>query len=569
VFRRYYSPGFWLLAGLLMTSRLLAADEAKVLSAIQKGRAFLNSKLQNSSGGPKSLAAYALVKTGTPTTDPAIQAALQHALTEIESHYGPGKPRYGHEFAYTVPCHMFLLEAVDAAKFKPQLESAAAYLVEHQQENGSWFYTEVPVREACDTSQAQFALLGLWAAYRAGVDVPLETWQKAGQWFLKSQREDGGFLYQPFAATDQKNQKVTLSITLTGAGSLMLLRQVFYPGTKLGDDLSKPAQPKKKYGVLEHLEDEQERQRRKGEFNISAAALDKGVSRALKVIDQNFRATSHFQMYLFYAMERLAALLDSETIGQHDWYGYASDELLRLQTADGSWSDTAGPVPATSFAIMCLNRTTAKILGKSPPAKRVGGGLLAGARGLPTDLSQLQGKDGRAAERKSKGDVDDLLAELENVQNVSVADVQQAILENVNLDEPEQLVGEIDRLRRLAADPRAEVRRTALWAIGRSGEIRLAPLLIAALRDPETDVVREASYALIVLARKPTGLVDDKGNAITVEPLEGVDEDAPDDAVQESLKRWVSLAEPAWRKWYLSVRPYDERDDRQHLQRKR
>ena len=46
--------------------------------------------------------------------------------------------------------------------------------------------------EASDTSQAQFALLGLWAAQRAGVEVSPEVWQKAGRWFLSSQREDGG-----------------------------------------------------------------------------------------------------------------------------------------------------------------------------------------------------------------------------------------------------------------------------------------------------------------------------------------------------------------------------------------
>jgi hypothetical protein len=324
----------------------------------------------------------------------------------------------------------------------------------------------------------------------------------------------------------------------------------------------------KRFGVLERMQDEQGRQQQAGAISIPVATLDKGVTRAMRLIDNRFSTSAPFQTYLLYAMERAAALLDSDTLGKHDWYAEASNELVRLQLADGSWNDQAGPVPATSFAILCLSRATANTLNK-PPGKKVGGGLLAGARGLPDDLSKLQLKDGQAVERKSKGAVDDLLAELEKSQNVSVAEIQQSLLESVNLDDPGQLVGQIDRLRRLADDPRAEVRRTVLWAMGRSGEIRLAPYLIRGLKDVDVGVIREASFGLTVLSRKPTGIVDDKGKTVPVDPLDGLDEDASDEARQTHLERWIARAEGAWKKWYLSVRPYDERDDRLQLQRKK
>ncbi len=561
------SAGFVLL--LASAQALVAADDARIRAAIEKGRAYLADKLAGSKGGPKSLAAYALVKTGTNKADAGIQDAVKTALDLIEEHYSSGMPRFGHEFSYTLPCHMFLLEAVDPVLYKPQLEAAAAYLVEHQQENGSWFYTEVPSTDASDTSQTQFALLGLWAAQRADVEIPSETWQKGGQWFLNTQRDDGGYAYQPWAGSEPKNKEVTLSTTLAGTGSLLLVRHIFYPGSKLGDGIVPAEKPqKKKHGVLDRIQDQQEQQRKVDSITIPLTVVDKSLVRSVKTITNRFTQTSHFQIYLFYAMERLAALLDTDTIGDRNWYEYASDELLRLQTANGSWTDAGGDVAATSFGILCLSRTTAAILGKPPNAKKLGGGLLAGARGLPSDLSKLQLKDGQATERKSKGAVDDLLAELEKTQDVAVADVQKAIVESVNLDDPEKLVGEIERLKRLAVDPRAEVRATALWAIGRTGEVRLAPLLIAGLRDPDTDVVREASFALTVLSRKPTGLVDGNGKLIEVDPVDGLDEELSEEAIADHVKTWKVLAEAAWKKWYLSVRPYEERDDRLQLRKK-
>lgn len=547
-----------------------AATEAQVQAAIQKGQGYLSSKLADLRDGPRSFAAYALLKTGFNKDDARIQGAIAEAVKAADEHYSPGLPRYGHEFAYTVPCHIFLLEAADPVAYLPQLEAMAGYLVEHQQENGSWFYTTVPTSEACDTSQAQFALLGLWAAHRAGADVPSTAWQKAGHWFLNVQREDGGYIYQPFAGSDQKNQQATLSITLAGASALLLVRHVFYPDSKFGDDVASQNPKSKKHGVLERMRDQQAKQRDAGKIDIPVAALDKGINRAIRAIEQRFQDKSHFQTYLYYAMERVGALLDEATIGKHNWYDAASDGLVLLQTADGSWSDTAPAAPATSFAILCLNRTTAAIIGNPPPtAKKLGGGLLAGARGLPSDLSKLKLKDGQPAERKSKGAVDDLLADLEKVQDVSVDEVQDAILESVNLDDPDQLVGQVERLKRLAVDKRTEVRRTALWAIGRSGEVRLAPLLIAGLSDADVDVIREASFGLTVLSRKPTGIIDERDKQVPVDPLDGLEEDATEEKRQSHLDTWFAQAIPAWKKWYLSVRPYEERDDRLSIQRKK
>lgn len=552
---------------------LCAADDAAIQAAIRKGQAHLLSTIANLREGPKSFAAYALVKTGIDKSDQRIQDAVAHAVSEAREHYAPGMPRYGAEyaraFAYMVPCHMFLLEAVDPEAYQAELAGMAEYLSQHQQSNGSWFYTEVPTNEASDTSQTQFALLGLWAAHRAGVDVSAATLQKAGQWLIKTQREDGGFAYQPWDGATLERREVSLSITLSGAGSLLVVRQISHTNAKSSDGTPQPVQPRKRFGVLDRLQDVQERERPQGpkEINISAASYDKAVARSQKYIQNKFQSPSHYATYMFYAMERLSALLDSEELGGQNWYAYASDQLLKTQLADGHWTDSSGSPAATGFAILCLTRATAKILDR-PVGRKIGGGLLAGARGLPSDLSQMKLKDGAGGARKSKGNVDDLLAELEKTKDVSVAELQKTILESIDLDRPEQLVGQTDRLRRLAADPRSEVRATAYWAIGRSGEIRLAPYLIRGLKDVDIDVIREASLGLTVLSRKPTG-INQNGRKVPVDPLDDLDEGASEEQRQTHLDQWIAQAETAWKAWYLSVRPYEERDDRQELQRKR
>ena len=44
-------------------------------------------------------------------------------------------------------------------------------------------------------------------------------------------------------------------------------------------------------------------------------------------------------------------------------------------------------MPSTAFGLMFLTRATHKTLGRRHRRRKIGGGLLAGGRGLPKDLS--------------------------------------------------------------------------------------------------------------------------------------------------------------------------------------
>jgi len=182
---------------------------------------------------------------------------------------------------------------------------------------------------------------------------------------------------------------------------------------------------------------------------------------------------------------------------------------------------------------------------------------------LPEDLDSLKLQDGAVETRKKHGPVDNLLADLEKSSEARVLEIQEAVVEAVQLDRPQELIGQVDRLRRLATDKRVEVRRTAMWALGRTGSVSVAPVLIRGLSDPDVAVNREASLALVILSRRPQGC------GLPLDPLEGLEETADDADQAAHLRVWRETSARAWNEWYLKVRPYEERDDRTSLIRKR
>jgi hypothetical protein len=208
----------------------------------------------------------------------------------------------------------------------------------------------------------------------------------------------------------------------------------------------------------------------------------------------------------------------------------------------GGWRDGCGNDAATAFGVLFLSKATEKMLVRKEhkaPERRYGGGLLVGGRGLPENLDSLQVDATGIRVRKLKGPIDELLAELENAESQKIESAQETLVETIATQDPEALVGQSDRLLKLAGDKRSEVRRTAFWALGRTNDLRVVPTLIRGLDDANLDCVVEARNALRYISKK----ID------VHEP--------PDEPTQAQRKAAIAL----WKKWYLGVRFYDERDD--------
>ncbi|HEY4263541.1 MAG TPA: prenyltransferase/squalene oxidase repeat-containing protein [Schlesneria sp.] len=558
--------------GILVISgtRLFAADVAKIDEAVERAKKYLLGQSKSSAAG--SLACYSLIKSGIDKEHPDIQRCVREVVGKCRpTGYVPGN-----HYNYEAGVDAMLLEAADREKYKPQLEMIAQFLIGRQRPHGAWYYQiEIGGAEFGDTSITQYAILGLWAAARADVEIPTETWERAGKWLLMTQRRDGGFGYHP---SDPRlaggGTDVLPTMTVAGTGSLLVIRHVLFRDTAIDEglrpDVTAAPVSTKRFGVLERMVDDKEKKAKakaKANATMSAAAFDKAIKEGMNWTGDHFAepaALASYGNYYFYGIERMGALLDVEKMKTHDWYHEGADELLRRQLKDGSWSDSCGASPATALTILFLTKATAGMINRTPKVRAVviGGGLLIGGRGLPDNMDAIKVKEGEITKRKVHGAVDGLLAELEKSSGAKVEEAQEAVVEAIQLDNPEQLIGQIERLKRLATDKRVEVRRTAMWALGRTGNITVASYLIRGLSDGDESVAREASVGLCILSRRPNGC------GWPTDPVEGLADDVSDDQRAKHLAAWRKESTRGWTEWYMKVRPYDERDDRTQLKPK-
>lgn len=544
-----------------------AADKPKIEAAIKKARFYL---LQSGmSGGNGSISALAFVKSGGDKKNAKVLQIVEEVLhkTSLEGRYRPSA-----HHNYEAGVDVMLLEAVDAEKYRPQMESIVAYLLGNQQPNGSWFYENNIEPDCGDTSITQYVIMGLWAATRAGIEIPIETWERAAKWHIARQMDDGGFAYHPFESKitiGKEFHTSTDTMSAAGTSSLLIIRRMLFDDADLAPEI-RPVDSKRRFGVLEKFVDERpagQKKSVKGVPTLRPSAIDKALKESTRWVADHLdkRSPNHekFFAYHLYTIERVAALLDVQKLGGRDWYNDGADELLLRQSADGSWTDSCTSGPSTAMGLMFLSKATTSVVAPKKRVSLVGGGLQAGGRGLPDNLDAVQMKEGTVAARKILGPVDNLLIELERSSDAKVEDFQTAVVEAVQLDRPEDLIGQSVRLRKLATDSRVEVRRTAFWALGRSGDVSAMKSLIQGLLDPEPTVVREASLALCVLSRRPDGC------GLPNDPLDdasmGLNDDATDEERTKKLTEWQIAAKKRWTDWYQKNRPYDERDDRSTL----
>jgi len=533
--------------------------DPKIQAAIDRGVAYLKANFPASTG-QDALTAYALLKAEVPATEPDIAKTIAKVAAKVQDgQYDPGGAS---EHIYISGLDAMLLVEADPDVYRDQVLAIASYIVSQQGPNGDWDY---PDRRDGDTSMAQYAMLGLWAADRIGIAIPPQVLDKAASWLLKTQIADGGFTYHPGTTRGYGNGKQTQQMTAAGGASLLIINMLQYP-----NGASAPAIMKEKNGdsgkpksLLEKIDLTTDAAKKNKNSNyvpaIKSAALVTGAKAAANWLGRYFVLDTPYgaaRIYYHYSVERFGALADIEAFGGHNWFGNLSKHLLSIQETDGSWKRYPTQKVGTSFAILFLTRSTAKMLNRAPPEETIGGGLLAGGRGLPTDLKSIVQKNGKIVETKApSGPLNDLLAQLEKLDDIQIEKVQANIVEKIQLGDRKALIGQKDRLKKLLNHPSPEVRRTALWALGRSNDLAMVANIVNALNDVDLTVIIEARNALCFLARKPRGF----GN--TSDPLADLSDDAPQKDKDLAISKWHKKLVKDWTKWQLKIRPYDERDD--------
>jgi hypothetical protein len=253
------------------------------------------------------LAALTLLRAGYPESHPLVEECLGRAL---------GRPL---ESTYVA--------ALQARLGRPDVcRRAAQFLADTQCANGQWDYgREVTVLgpppqgrivrrsegpASGDNSVSAYAVQGLLACKRAGVEVEPDILARARRWWLSCQNPDGGWGYAGGAsemseAGDNTSISSYGSATASGAASLAALLELAGPD----------------------------------------AASDAAIRRGVDWLGSHFGVTANpgkavgfAHVHWLSAMGRAATLLRQEQIGAHDWYAEGSLFLLAAQRPDGAWA---------------------------------------------------------------------------------------------------------------------------------------------------------------------------------------------------------------------------------------
>ena len=569
----------------------LIAPRADIREAINRGREFMKSEFTKSDFPPnyRELIAYSLLKSGGSESDPIIKEVINDIVKEV-AEGGFDVPPQG-ERNYEVGLQAMILADAGGEKYFEELEVIRDFLIRYQNDDGSWSYSK---NGGADLSVTQYAILGLWAAERAGAKVPKDVWGRSAKFFVKAQRDDGGFPYQAWRAGNP-----TMNMTAAALGSMAITRMHLPKGGGSSDRRKEPDAPTAvvggeeeatditaelvvRYGIFRPVDEEAERLAeearlaeanappveeepdaadRADETTVRAGSMDGPIGRATGWLNQRFGVKNDLPRHLsywYYTLERAASLTDRTEMGGQDWYTVCADFLLTEQASDGHWlvSTQYPKAGDTAFVVLFLSRPTQKYSKAKPPADRLGGGLLAGGRGLPSDLSEY----GKPVEKvRKKTALESMLSDLSEADATELPDLQERLVEEIQIADRNELIGQTETLIKLVNHRNPEIRRTVLWAIGRTGDLRLARYPLSALDDASVSVLTEARNALAWIARTP----DAKG--FPENPMEGVPAGAPSEERTAAVEKWRDGMWETWGRWYLEQSPYATRFDEYEL----
>lgn len=516
--------GVWPEMGLAAT---YSPEHPEVKAMVDQAVAYLNANPVVDHGG-QALVALALVKAGQDESNPVVQQGVEAARALSE---GKGVGSNGN---YHLAMGTLLLTALDGSKYRAEIEKLVQQFLSRQKEHGGWGYM---ARTTGDTSMTQYAVLSLWEAAEAGIETPVEVWERVLDWLLRTQDPTGAYGYQGTVAEGESgtyklvNQvEVRHSMVAAGVGSLYICQDhLRLPGANLAEADTSPTgfQKKKETGSSG-----------RGPALSKNVNLDRlsGAQISGSVwLGKNFQIKgTAFTYYYMYALERYESFRAAgRETGPQAWYDAGVEFLKAEMEPTGGWRASQGEIAPqynTSFAILFLVRSTKKSLIRTG---RFGSGLLTGGRGLPQSDLGVELRGGQVKARALEGPAEQMLRLLDDPTNPQFLNAAAAI-EQLQIPRDPSLKEQLQaELRRLAGGESPEAREAAVTALGRVRDFNNVPVLIFALSDPDARVVAAARRGLEFISRKFRGF--------------GPEDNAPPGEVAAAIERWKA--------WYRELRP--------------
>jgi hypothetical protein len=481
-----------------------------VAETIERGRRYLiESITMLRPRGELALVTLALSKSGSKTDDPVFASLVDRVARSVDlSGYRPESSPGTDNYEAAVV--LMALNSVDRELYRPQIIVLGKFLLDRQTPGGPWDYG---YGSTGDTSQSQYAILGLWEAAANGLEVPAEAWDRALHWHITRQDMAGGFAYHPTpppGETRIQQTAVQHSTTAGGVFSMVVCR------SNLGfanDSRSRQGGPVSELALLIPVEEKSKpNDEAKAPYKpkVTRSMADDAIKLGTQWMNTHFTVNKPIGPlhYYLYGVERLGAILNQSSFGDSDWYKKGADFLVSTQAPNGSWTSQYSPPVDTSFAILFLSRSTQKTLEKIRIV-RLGEATMSGGKGIPKpdgsppEFLQRQKPRYRAALATQ---VDEILDKLSD-SNLDALDENASVI--IEEAKPQQIIDKLGKnragLRKMLKHPSPAVREAALWGMARLRDLRLAPLVIDALRDPDPAVYRAARDSLGFLSRRLDG----------------------------------------------------------------
>jgi hypothetical protein len=328
------------------------ADE-DVRRSIEKGREWLTNQQQggvwpektywhsNGAFGHTELATMTLLYTGSHPTNSTVMVNALSGLPSRQIEYVYA--RAARTMAYAYALKGMKTSSPKRDQVRQALIADAQWLVGQQKPEGNWGYG--PAKQRPDFSNTQFAILALWEAAKAGVEIPSAVWQRTLDLYLKEQSADGAWSYGP--GTEHPNDYYG-SMTAAGLATIYICTDMLNlaSGCPCAGGHSGAG---------------------------SRADVDRRIELALKWLDTNFTAAYNppqggpeqgWRMYWLYAVERVGLACGYKYFGNHNWFHEGAAVVLGDQQPDGSWGKEreGEPIVTTCFAILFLYKGRAPIL---------------------------------------------------------------------------------------------------------------------------------------------------------------------------------------------------------------
>lgn len=339
------------------------ALQAEVDAAIVEGVEALRNAAGGARGpGESALYAFALLRSGVDLDDEVVAERLA-ALREADI-----------TRTYDLALAIMAWEATSVVRAAPgsgtrygrrdlaggprkQIQALARGLLAGQRQAGDWgYYCESGSSArrrslgSSDNSNTQFAVLGLHAAERSGVEVPEACWRRVYEHFRDSATRSP---IRARVAVDWTSARPAL---LGGGGETRAL----------------PKQERNGWGYRAHNSEG---------FNMTCAGLSslviagnalheagtlepegravveqltRGACSTLAPQLQHLSARGRWSVYGLYSLEKAMDVSGVQRLGGADWWEAAARALLRTQGEDGGWGTTSD----TALALLVLNRAT-------------------------------------------------------------------------------------------------------------------------------------------------------------------------------------------------------------------